>query len=103
MKIKNILFLKVFFITLFLLLSACEEEQPKVSAADHIDLARLYLEQGAFKASIIEGKNALQIEPNNIDALTTMATVLLKLNSANTASNLIKKAIAIDKDNQKKK
>ncbi len=100
MEIKNILFLKVFFISLFLLLSACEKEEPKVSAADHIDLARLYLEQGAFKASIIEGKNALQLEPNSIEALTTMATVLLKLNAADTASNLIKKAIAIDKENQ---
>lgn len=82
------------------LLSACDTDKPNVSAKDHIDLAHLYFKQGSFRASIIESKNALQIEPNNIEALTTMATTLLKLGEEKGAINLLKKAIKIENDNQ---
>jgi len=100
MKIRRFLLLKALLISTFLLISACEEDKPKVSVNDHLDLARLYLKQGSFKASMIEGRNALQIDPNNIEALTTMATVLLKLNAVDTAANLVKKAVEIEPKNQ---
>lgn len=100
MQIKNILFFKIFIITLLLLVTACEDKKPEVSVTDHLDLAHLYFKQDSFKASIIEGNNALQIEPNNIEALTTISTILLKLNEGNAASNLLKKAIGIDNENQ---
>jgi len=86
-----------------LFLQACEEDKPQTSAKDHLDLAQLYFKQGSFKASIIEGKNALRLEPNNIEVLTTMATVLLKLNEPNAASQLITKATEIDVTNQNTK
>lgn len=84
---------------LFLLLG-CDQEKPEVTANDHLNLSRLYFKQGSFRASIIEGKNALQIEPTNVEALTTMSTVLLKLNDYDTAAMLINRAITVENNNQ---
>ena len=100
MKNKHINYIKILFLAMLFLLPGCDENKTEISAKDHLNLAHLYLKQGAFKASIIEGKNALQIEPTNVEALTMMSTILLKLNDYNTAATLIEKAIKIEKDNQ---
>lgn len=100
MQSKSILYIKTFLLVILFLLSSCDKEKPKVSAKDHLNLSQLYFKQGSFKASIIEGKNALQIEPNNVEILTTMSTVLLKLNDYGTATELINRAIKIEDNNQ---
>ncbi|MCK5335173.1 MAG: tetratricopeptide repeat protein, partial [Gammaproteobacteria bacterium] len=100
MQNKSIFYIKTVLLVLLFLVSGCDEEKPEVSAKDHLNLSRLYFKQGSFRASIIEGKNALQIEPANVEILTTMSTVLLKLNDYNTAEKLIKRAILVEKDSQ---
>ncbi|MDH5392202.1 MAG: PEP-CTERM system TPR-repeat protein PrsT [Gammaproteobacteria bacterium] len=99
MNIKNTLSIKLLFL-IVLLLSACDENKPQVSANDHLDLARLYFNKGAFKASVIEARNALQIEPDNIETLTTMTKTLIKLNDYASAKKTILRAISLDKGNE---
>ena len=69
-----------------LALSACggdSEEQAGPSADDllamesHLSLAELYRGQGQFRASRIEAQNALQLAPENRDAVTFMAQLSL--------------------------
>ncbi|MDH5425413.1 MAG: PEP-CTERM system TPR-repeat protein PrsT [Gammaproteobacteria bacterium] len=92
--------IRTILICLLFVLSSCGDNKPEIKVQDHLDLAQLYLKQGSFKASIIEGKNALQLEPDNTEALTLMSTVLLKLNEGSTANSLINKAIDLDKENE---
>ena len=99
MNIKRVLFFKAILLSSLILITSCEEDKSEVSVEDHLNLSRLYLQQGAFKASIIEGRNALKIAPNNLDALTTTATVFLKINAGQAAEELTKKAVEIDKEN----
>lgn len=100
MKNKSTFYFKTALLVMLFLLSGCDEQKPETSAKDHLNLSQLYFKQGSFRASIIEGKNALQIEPANVEILTTMATVLLKLNDYKTAEKLINRALLVDKDNQ---
>lgn len=100
MKINKTSLFKALIISTLILSSACEDKKTEISAKEHLDLAKSYLSQGSFKASLIEGKNVLQTEPNNIEALSTMATALLKLNDSSSATILIKRAIKFDNNNQ---
>lgn len=87
---------KITFIILMIIMSACTNDSQQLSAKDHLDLAHLYYNQGSFKATIIEGKNALQLEPDNLEAFTTIAKAYIKLSNGENASNIIKKAMSID-------
>jgi len=99
MNKKNLILIKSIILFAFVFLTACEEDKPELSAQDHHDLAKLYYKQGAFKASIIEGKNAIQLKPNDANILSTMAKILLKLSNADSARELINRAIKIDNKN----
>lgn len=48
-------------------------------AQSYIDRANSYAKQGQFKAAIIEARNALQMNPENIDASLSMALVFNRL------------------------
>lgn len=91
---------RTLLLTSLFIFTGCEEQTPEVSVNDHLNLAKLYFKQGSFRASLIEGRNALQMEPNNIKVLTTMTDVLLKLNDYPTAEKIIKVAIEADKNNE---
>ena len=95
--------LKSIVIVILFIVAACDEKKPEISAKDHLDLARLYFKQGSFKASVIEGKNALKLEPDNIETLTTMASVLLRLSDFSGATALTLKAIKLNEDNHNTK
>ena len=99
MNNKNFILIKSIILFASIFLTACEEDQPELSAQDHHDLAKLYFKQGSFKASIIEGKNAIQLKPDDVDILITMAKILLKLSDANTARELINRGLTLDKNN----
>lgn len=99
MNKKNFILIKSLVLLVSVFLTACEDEKPELTAQDHHDLAKLYFKQGAFKASIIEGKNAIQLKPNDVSILSTMAKILLKLSAADNARDLINKALKIDNTN----
>lgn len=96
---KYILNIKALTACCMLLLVACDDKKPEISALEHHKLATLYLAQGSFSASLIEAKNALELNPDNVSILTTIATTLLRLGDYNAAKNVITLAIDKDKDN----
>ncbi|MDH5423990.1 MAG: PEP-CTERM system TPR-repeat protein PrsT [Gammaproteobacteria bacterium] len=79
-----------------LLLLACDDKKPEISALEHHKLATLYLAQGSFSASLIEAKNALELNPENVAILETLAKTLIKLGDYNAAKNVI--TVALEKD-----
>ena len=99
MRIKSVLLISTILLSASIILPGCEEA-PEVSVNDHLNLARLYFKQGSFRASLIEGKNALQLEPDNLKVLKTMSDVLLKLNDYVTAERILTHALSVDKSNQ---
>lgn len=67
-----------------LLLTACsqEGEQPQDNSEQaqiYVLRANAYTEQGQFKAAIIEARNALQANPNDLNAYISMARVYNRL------------------------
>lgn len=73
---KYRLFIPVF---MALILCACSQKENEAQTHDkaqsYIDRANAYAGQGQFKAAIIEARNALQIDQNNLDAMLSMSKV----------------------------
>ena len=58
---------KILFISLCMALAACSDKQEKnvEDAQRHLSSAKVYQEQGQYRAAIIEAKNAIQLTPES--------------------------------------
>lgn len=60
-----------------------------LAAQAHLSIAELYRSQGQFRASTIEAQNALQLIPDNSDALSFMAQLSMDLGDNSRAVELL--------------
>ena len=77
-------------LSVVLSLSACEKNTEQAAAQalqEHLDLAEFYLDEGELRASALEIRNALQVDPENGQAYYLMAL-------ANVASSNGRSAVA---------
>lgn len=73
----NIMNKAAFFCLLMLTISACsdnEEQQQTNKSAEYLARAESYFNQGQYKVAIIEIKNSLQADNNNIEAYNLLAS-----------------------------
>lgn len=87
MYVKNIRIL--FAITIALLLSACNSDQSTEKADGFIKRSIAYEKQGQYRATLIEIRNAIQAEPENLDHVQRYAEVLIKIGSILQAETLL--------------
>ncbi len=78
-------------IILSIFISGCEPEQAdKVKSISPIlNRAQAYVDQGQYKAAIIETKNALRTSPNSTEAITLAARINIELGQSNSALQLL--------------
>ena len=88
--LNTVILLFVFF------LSGCSEKQEDKSkqAAIHLKSSNTYLEQGQFRAAIIEARNTIKYSPNTVDGYITLARIYNQLGSAQSATNILKSVSA---------
>jgi tetratricopeptide (TPR) repeat protein len=77
------------FVLFALLLSACGESQQDQSHVDHLSRAKVYQEQGQYKAAVIEYKNAVKKSKGDVSAFLSYATMLNRLGQHEAALNLL--------------
>ncbi|MFQ3262043.1 tetratricopeptide repeat protein [Reinekea sp.] len=87
MYFKNIGIL--FALTLTLVLSACNSENATEKADGFIKRSIAYEKQGQYRATLIEIRNAIQAEPENLDHIQRYAEVLIKIGSVLQAESLL--------------
>lgn len=73
------------------LLAGCEQdiEDQARSLAPTLNRAQAYVNQGQYKAAIIEAKNALRIDPLSVDAITLASRINIDLGQSNSAFKLL--------------
>ena len=77
-------------VSIFLLiLTACGGSQQEQSHVDHLSRAKVYQEQGQYKAAIIEYKNAVKKSKGDVSAFLEYATMLNRLAQHEAALNLL--------------
>ncbi len=75
------------FCALFLL--ACGESQQEQSHTEHLARAKIYQEQGQYKAAIIEYKNAVKKSDGDVDTFLQYANMLNRLGQSQAALNML--------------
>ena len=78
-------------ILISLFLTGCEQEpedQTK-SLSPTLSRAQAYVNQGQFKAAIIEAKNALRIAPKSVEAISLASRINIDLGQSNSAFQLL--------------
>ncbi len=73
----------------FPLLSGCNNNPDSSEALSHITRAETYSEQGQFRSALLEVKNAIQKDPDNVEHIVRLADLYLQLGAAKEASDLL--------------
>ncbi|MBU2863950.1 tetratricopeptide repeat protein [Reinekea forsetii] len=87
MYFKNIAL--VFTLAFTLVLSACNSDQSAEKADGFIKRSVAYQKQGQYRATLIEIRNAMQAEPENLEHIQRYAEVLIKIGSVLEAEALL--------------
>jgi len=71
------------------LLSACNSGPDTSEALSHLSRADTYAEQGQFRSAILEIKNAIQTEPDNVSHIARLGELYLELGANRQAVELL--------------
>lgn len=82
---------KIIVIGLVLTIVACgdKQEQSKEDASRHVTSARVYQEQGQFRAAMIEAKNAIQLQPESPEGFLALARIYNEIGAYTTVQDLL--------------
>lgn len=71
------------------LLAGCNNRPESSEALSHISRAETYAEQGQFRSALLEVKNAIQKDPNNVEHIVQLADLYLHVGGAKEAAELL--------------
>jgi putative PEP-CTERM system TPR-repeat lipoprotein len=100
-KVRKIV--QVLGYSLFLTLAACsddlsQEQENLIQVQAYLGLAEVYMNQGQFRASVIETQNAFDLMPRNADVLSFIGRLYLEIGDLNQATRQIDTAVEISPD-----
>ncbi|MFP3978304.1 tetratricopeptide repeat protein [Marinobacter sp. KMM 10035] len=72
-----------------LLISGCNSGPDTSEALSHITRAETYSNQGQFRSALLEIKNAIQKDPDNVEHIVRLADLYLELGAAKEAAELL--------------
>ena len=71
------------------ILTGCNSNTDSSEALSHISRAETYAEQGQFRSALLEFRNAIQKDPNNVEHIVRLADLYLQVGAAKEASALL--------------
>ncbi|MDX1817441.1 MAG: tetratricopeptide repeat protein [Marinobacter sp.] len=71
------------------LLAGCNNQPDDSEAASHINRAETYADQGQYRSALLEVKNAIQMQPDNVDYIVQLAELYLDIGANKQASELL--------------
>jgi len=71
------------------MLSGCNGGPDSSEALSHINRAETYSEQGQFRSAVLEVKNAIQKDPNNVSHIVRLADLYLQVGAPREAAELL--------------
>jgi tetratricopeptide (TPR) repeat protein len=70
-------------------LAGCNNQPDGSEATSHISRADTYAEQGQYRSALVEVKNAIQAEPNNVSHIVRLAEIYQTIGAYEQASELL--------------
>jgi tetratricopeptide (TPR) repeat protein len=71
------------------LLSGCNSQPDSAEASSFITRANTYAEQGQFRSAMVEVRNAIQADPNNVSHVMSLADIYQTIGAHEQASRLL--------------
>ncbi|MFT7337836.1 MAG: tetratricopeptide (TPR) repeat protein [Marinobacter maritimus] len=71
------------------LLTGCNNNTDSSEALSHVTRAETYADQGQFRSALLEFKNAIQKDPNNVQHIVRLADLYLQVGAAKEAAELL--------------
>lgn len=71
------------------ILTGCNNQGTSSEATSHITRAETYADQGQFRSALLEVRNAVQAEPDNVSHIVHLGELYLRIGAAQQASNLL--------------
>ncbi|MBO6813038.1 MULTISPECIES: tetratricopeptide repeat protein [Marinobacter] len=71
------------------LLVGCNNQPDSSEAMSHISRADTYAEQGQYRSALVEVKNAIQADPNNVSHIVRLAEIYQSIGAYEQASDLL--------------
>jgi putative PEP-CTERM system TPR-repeat lipoprotein len=71
-------------------LAGCSSQSEDDAALSHITRSETYAEQGQYRSAVLEIKNAIQKEPDNVAHVVHLAELYLQIGAARQASEVLK-------------
>lgn len=83
-------------VALALLLSGCgdKQEQQAANVERHLRAANAYVDQGQFRAAMIEAKNAIQTQPQDAAGYIALATIYNNMGAFSATQTLLENIVA---------
>lgn len=72
-----------------LILSGCNLDSEASAATEHIERSSTYADQGQYRSAMLEVRNAIQKEPENVDHSLKLADLYLTVGAAQLASDIL--------------
>ena len=75
------------------LLTACSGSDDQPDASSHISRADTYTSQGQYRSAILEIRNAIKLEPDNLSHTLDLAELYIDIGAAPQAANLLEQRL----------
>jgi len=87
--------LKMILVLLCMGIAACSDKQAESEqqAQRHLSSANIYVQQGQYRAAIIEAKNIIQLTPDSADGYITLAHIYNEIGSYSSAQSLLEQVV----------
>ncbi len=73
----------------FFFLPGCGNQTDSSGATSHINRAETYADQGQYRSALIEVRNAIQAEPDNVKHVVKLAELYMEMGAAEDAADLL--------------
>lgn len=91
---------KIILISFCALIAACSDDQvvDKEQAQRHVSSAKIYMDQGQYRAAIIEAKNVIQLDPDSGEGYVILAKIYNEIGSYSSVQHLLEQIVKKNPD-----
>lgn len=77
------------FLLSTLLLTGCDSQPDSSEALSHVNRAETYAQQGLYRSALLEMRNAIEKEPNNVSHVVALADIYNEIGAYNQVEDLL--------------
>ncbi|EHJ05350.1 tetratricopeptide repeat protein, partial [Marinobacter manganoxydans] len=88
-SLPRLLLLSALALPLPFIMTGCNNSPDSSEATSHISRAETYADQGQYRSALLEVRNAIQTDPNNVEHIVRLAELYLDIGAYEQASELL--------------